>query len=48
VRLVEDEDFVAVASRRKTRSFTKFTCVVDAVMARRVDFDNVERTSPVT
>ena len=43
VRLVEDEDLEAVARRREDRAFAQVARVVDTVVARRVDLDDVER-----
>ena len=47
VCFVEDEDFVAVTCRCEPRSFSKFACVIDAVVAGRIDLDDVERTRSV-
>ncbi len=45
VRLVEDEDLVAVACRREHGALAQVAGVVDAVVARRVDLDDVERAA---
>ena len=45
--LVENEDLVAVAGRRITGSFAKFTGVIDTVVRGCVDLDYVERTAAV-
>ena len=42
VRLVEDEDLVAVPRGRERRALAQLTGVVDAAVARRVDLDDVE------
>ena len=47
VRLVEDEDLVAVAGRREDGALTDVPGVVDAVVAGRVDLDHVERAAAV-
>ncbi len=47
VRLVEDEDLVAVAGRREDRPLTDVPGIVDAVVAGRVDLDHVERSAAV-
>ncbi|SIJ09000.1 Uncharacterised protein [Mycobacteroides abscessus subsp. abscessus] len=43
VRLVEDEHLVPVSGRRVDRALTQVASVVDAVVAGRVDLDDVER-----
>ena len=43
MRLVEDEDLVAVARRREPRAFTQFARVVHTVVARGVDLHDVDR-----
>ena len=47
VRLVEDEDLVPVAGRREHGALAQVAGVVDAVVARRVDLDDVERAAAV-
>ncbi|OUE30038.1 hypothetical protein BFL35_12475 [Clavibacter michiganensis] len=47
VRLVEDEDLVAVARRREDRALADVARVVDAVVAGRVDLHHVERPAAV-
>ena len=42
--LVENEDLVAVAGRRKTSALTQLTGVVHAVMRGRVDFHHIDGT----
>ena len=42
VRLVKDEDLESVAGRREDRSFAQVAGVVDTVVARRVNLDDVE------
>ena len=46
MRLVEDEDLVAVARGRESRAFTQLARVVDAVVACGVDLDDVDRPRP--
>jgi hypothetical protein len=48
VCFVEDENFVAVASGRKTRSLSKFTRVIDPIVACRIDLDDVKRARTVS
>ncbi len=48
VGLVEDEDLEPVARGGEHRPLAQVACVVDAVVARRVDLDHVERTAAVT
>ncbi len=43
VRLVEDEDLVAVAGRRERGALAQVACVVDTVVGGGVDLDHVER-----
>ena len=45
VRLVEDEDLVAVARGREHGALAQVAGIVDAVVARRVDLDDVERAA---
>ena len=45
VRLVEDEDLVAVAGGGEDGALAEVAGVVDAVVARRVDLDHVERAA---
>ena len=45
VRLVEDEDLVPVAAGGERRPLAQVACVVDAVVARRVDLDDIERST---
>ena len=45
VRLVEDEDLVAVARGGEDRALAQVAGVVDAVVARGVDLDDVERAA---
>ncbi len=47
VRLVEDEDLVAVAGRGEHGALAQVAGVVDAVVAGRVDLDDVERSAAV-
>ena len=47
VRLVDDEDLVAVAGRGEHRALAQVTGIVDAVVARGVDLDDIERTAAV-
>jgi hypothetical protein len=47
VRLVEDEDLVAVAGRGEYRALAQVAGVVDAAVAGRVDLDDVERAAAV-
>ena len=47
VRLVEDEDLVAVAGRSEHGALAQVTGVVDAVVARRVDLDDIQRAAAV-
>jgi len=42
VRFVEDETFVSVASGCEPRALSKFARVIDAIVARGIDFDDVE------
>ena len=44
VRLVEDEDLVAVARRGEPRAFAQFARVIHTVVARGVDLHHVDRT----
>ena len=48
VRLVDDEDLVAVARRREDGALAQVARIVDATVARRVDLDHVERPAPAT
>jgi len=48
VRLVEDEDLEAVASGSEDGTLPKVARVVDTVVARGVDLDDIERTATVT
>jgi hypothetical protein len=48
VCFVEDENLVSVASGCKPCSFSKFARIVDAIVARRIDLDDVERTRAVS
>jgi hypothetical protein len=41
VGLVKDKDFVAVAGRRKDCSFSKISCVINAVVARSIDLNHI-------
>jgi hypothetical protein len=47
VRFIQDENFVAIARRRKSCSLAKVTGIIDTVVASRVDFDNVNRTAAI-
>ena len=44
MRLVENKDLVAVASRRETGTLAQFAGVIDAIVRSRVDFDHVDGT----
>lgn len=44
VRLIEDEHLVPIARGRIDGTFTQVTGIIDAVVAGRVDLDDVERT----
>lgn len=46
VGLVEDEDLEAIARRGEHGALAQVARVVDAVVARRVDLDDVERPAP--
>ncbi len=46
VRLVDDEDLVAIACRREDRPLAQVARVVDTTVAGRVDLDHVERPAP--
>jgi hypothetical protein len=48
VCFVEDENFVSVSGRCKACAFSQFSRIIDAVVARRINLDNVERTRSVT
>ena len=48
VGLIEDEDLEAVSGRGEDSPLTKFAGVINAVVACRVDFDNVERATPIS
>ena len=43
--LVEDKDFVAIASRGKRGSFAQLASIIHAVVARGVDFDDIHRAT---
>ena len=43
VGLVQDEDFVAIAGGSKDGALPQFSRIIHTVMARGVDFDNVQR-----
>ncbi len=47
VRLVEDEDLESIACGSEYRALAQISRIVDAVVARRVDLDDVERTAAV-
>ena len=47
VGLIENEDFVAVASRGKSRTFAKVAGVVNTVVAGCVDFDDIHAAATV-
>ena len=47
VRLVEDEDLVAIASGRKDGTLTDVAGIVDTVVAGGVDLDDVEGSAAV-
>ena len=42
VCFVEDENFVPVAGGSKPRPFSKFACVIDPIVARCINFDDVK------
>ena len=48
MRLIEDEDFVAVTRRSKDGALTKLTSIVNTVVTRSIDFNHVKRTTAVT
>ena len=40
--LIEDENLVAIASWRKDSSLPEVTSIVDTVVARGIDFDDIQ------
>ena len=47
VRFVKDENLVSVTSGRESCAFAKFAGVIDAIVARRINLDDIERTGTV-
>jgi hypothetical protein len=47
VGFVEDKNFVPVTSGREPRAFSKFAGVIHAIVTRRINLDNIERTRAV-
>jgi hypothetical protein len=48
VSLVENENLVAIASRRITSSFAEFTGIVNTIVRSGIDLNYVKRTATVT
>jgi hypothetical protein len=48
VGLVKDEDLEAVPRRGEDSPLTKFTGVINAIVAGGIDFDDVERAATIT
>ena len=45
--LIENEDFVAITRRRENSAFAKIPGIIDAVVARGINFHDVEGTATV-
>jgi hypothetical protein len=47
VCFVKDENLVSVTSGGESCAFAKFAGVIDAIVARRINLDDIERTGSV-